>query len=350
MSTSIASEGTKSRALLSDKIKAHIRGKAKPVGSLGRLEELAVQIGLIAGTTTPDLGEARIMVFAGDHGITAEGVTAYPSVVSGEIAKLVLAGSAGVNVLARASGVRVELVDAGLLAPLPHHEAMIDYRVGPGTRNARREPAMTVEQCTAALDAGRALDARLGEANVGIVGYGEIGIGNTSAASLIAHALTGIDLRTLVGPGAGAPALGLEHKYEVLREALARAAIGPSTEGGRTFEVLRQFGGFEIVMMAGAMTAAAAAGRVIVVDGFISTAGAIAAEALHPGTLDNCVFAHCSAEPGHAALLHHLRVQPLLELQMRLGEGTGAALAIPIVRAAELMLREMADLPGEHPA
>jgi len=226
---------------------------------------------------------------------------------------------------------------------------LLERRIAPGTKNARREPAMSAEECTAALDAGRILDARLGQEKVGVIGYGEIGIGNTSAASLIAHALTGLDLRTLVGPGAGAPALGLDHKYNVLKETLDRAAIEPSTEAGRTFEVLRQFGGFEIVMMAGAMTAAAQAGRVIVVDGFISTAGAIAAEALYPGMLDNCVFAHCSAEPGHAALLHHLRVKPLLELEMRLGEGTGAALAVPIIRAAELMLREMADLPGEHP-
>jgi nicotinate-nucleotide--dimethylbenzimidazole phosphoribosyltransferase len=338
-----------SRSLLSDKLKAHIRGKAKPIGSLGRLEELALQIGLIADSTKPNLGLARILVFAGDHGITAEGVTAYPSVVSREIAKLVLAGTAGINVLARAACVSVELVDAGLLEPLPPHEALVDRRIGPGTKNARREPAMSAAECAAALDAGRALDARLGSQNVGIVGYGEIGIGNTSAASLIAHALTGIELKRLVGPGAGTPSLGIDHKFHVLQETLARAAIPPSTEADRTFEVLRQFGGFEIVMMAGAMTAAAQAGRVIVVDGFISTAGAIAAEALQPGTLDNCIFAHCSAEPGHAALLHHLRVRPLLELEMRLGEGTGAALAIPIVRAAELMLREMADLPGEHP-
>ncbi|WP_409560988.1 nicotinate-nucleotide--dimethylbenzimidazole phosphoribosyltransferase [Hyphomicrobium sp. MC8b] len=344
-----APQVTKSRELLSDKLKAHIRGKAKPVGSLGRLEELALQIGLIAGSTAPDLGNAKIVVFAADHGITAEGVTAYPSVVSREIAKFVLLGSAGVNVLARAAGIGVELVDAGLLEPLPPHELLTERRIGPGTKNARREPAMSVEECTAALDAGRVLDARLGTENVGIVGYGEIGIGNTSSASLIAHALTGLDLRTLVGPGAGAPALGLDHKYQVLTETIDRAAIAPSTEAGRTFEVLRQFGGFEIVMMAGAMTAAAQAGRVIVVDGFISTAGAIAAEALYPGTLDNCVFAHCSAEPGHAALLRHLHVKPLLELEMRLGEGTGAALAVPIIRGAELMLREMADLPGEHP-
>lgn len=338
-----------SRTLLADELRARLRGKAKPVGSLGRLEDLAVQVGLIAGSANPVLGAAKILVFAGDHGITAEGVTAYPSVVTREIAKFVLAGTAGVNVLARAAGVGVELVDAGMLEPLPAHDLLIDRRIGKGARNARREPAMSPEDCTAALEAGRALDADVGAENVGIVGFGEIGIGNTSSAALIAHALTGLDLKSLVGPGAGAPALGLDHKYQILAETIARAAIEPSTSAERTFEVLRQFGGFEIVMLAGAMTAAAASGRVIVVDGFISTAGAIAAEALSPGTIDNCVFAHCSAEPGHAALLKHLSVRPLLELEMRLGEGTGAALAVPIIRAAELLLREMADLPGEHP-
>ncbi|RUP08140.1 nicotinate-nucleotide--dimethylbenzimidazole phosphoribosyltransferase [Hyphomicrobium sp.] len=338
-----------SQTLLADELRARLRGKAKPVGSLGRLEDLAVQIGLIAGTTHPDLGVAKILVFAGDHGLTAEGVTAYPSVVTREIAKFVLAGTAGVNVLARAAGVGVELVDTGMLEPLPSHDRLLDRRIANGTRNARREPAMSAEECEAALEAGRALDAHLGAENAGIVGFGEIGIGNTSSAALIAHSLTGLDLKSLVGPGAGAPALGLDHKYQVLSETVARAAIEPSTSAERTFEVLRQFGGFEIVMMAGAMTAAAASGRVIVVDGFISTAGAIAAEALNPGTIDNCIFAHCSAEPGHAALLKHLSVRPLLELEMRLGEGTGSALAIPIIRAAELLLREMADLPGEHP-
>ncbi|MET0640238.1 MAG: nicotinate-nucleotide--dimethylbenzimidazole phosphoribosyltransferase, partial [Hyphomicrobium sp.] len=197
-----ATEVTKSRALLGDQLRARLRGKAKPIGSLGRLEDLAVQIGLISGSLNPDLGAARIMVFAGDHGITAEGVTAYPSVVTREIAKFVLAGTAGVNVLARAACVGVELVDAGLLEPLPPHDALLDRRIAPGTKNARREPAMSVEECTASLDAGRILDARLGTENVGIVGYGEIGIGNTSSAALIAHALTGLDLKSLVGPGA----------------------------------------------------------------------------------------------------------------------------------------------------
>ena len=346
---SIDRDGTGLRNALRDKLRARLRGKAKPIGSLGRLENLAEQIGMIRGSLDPKLGAAKILVFAGDHGLTEEGVTAYPSAVTREIAKLIVAGSAGINVLARAAGVGVELVDAGMLQPLPPHELLLDRRIGNGTRNSRREPAMSVEECRAALDAGSAIDALLGQQHVDIVGYGEIGIGNTSAAALVAHVLTGIDLATLVGPGAGAPPLGLDHKRLVLSDVLARASIDEADPAARTFEALRQFGGFEIAMMAGAMTAAAAAGRIIVVDGFISTAAAIAASGLKPETFDNCVFAHCSAEPGHTALLAFLGAKPLLELEMRLGEGTGAALAIPLIRAAELMLRDMADLPGEHP-
>jgi len=346
---SIDRDGTGLRNALRDKLRARLRGKAKPIGSLGRLENLAEQIGMIRGSLDPKLESAKILVFAGDHGLTEEGVTAYPSDVTREIAKLIVGGAAGINVLARAAGVGVKLVDAGMLQPLPPHELLLDRRIGNGTRNSRREPAMSVEECRAALDAGSAIDALLGQQHVDIVGYGEIGIGNTSAAALVAHVLTGIDLATLVGPGAGAPPLGLDHKRLVLSEVLARASINEADPAARTFEALRQFGGFEIAMMAGAMTAAAAAGRIIVVDGFISTAAAIAASGLKPETFDNCVFAHCSAEPGHTALLAFLGAKPLLELEMRLGEGTGAALAIPLVRAAELMLRDMADLPGEHP-
>lgn len=338
-----------SRAALEARLRARIRGKAKPVGSLGRIEELALQIGMVSGTLQPNLGRAKILVFAGDHGLTAEGVTAYPSAVTREIAKMVLAGNAGINVLARASGIDVALVDAGMLEPLPAHDLLIDRRVANGTKNSRLEPAMSPDECSQALEAGRAIAAELADDNVGIVGYGEIGIGNTSAAALVAHALTGIDLAALVGPGAGAPSLGLEHKRKVLEAVLARANIDTKGSRQRAREGLRQFGGFEIAMMTGAMTGAAAAGRIVVVDGFISTVAALAAIALNPETRDCCVFAHCSAEPGHKALLDHLGVRPLLELDMRLGEGTGAALAIPLVRAAELMLRDMADLPGEHP-
>lgn len=327
-----------------------LRGKAKPVGAMGRIEDLAVQIGVATGSIEPDLGGARVVVFAGDHGLTAEGVTAYPSVVTRDIAKLVLDGGAGINICARAAGVDVVLVDAGLLRPLAPHHQLLDRRIAAGTRNSRREPAMTEEQCQAALIEGRAIDASLGHDGVGIVAFGEIGIGNTSAAALVAHTLTGVDLVKLVGPGAGVPPLGLDHKLQILQETLACAPIKAPDLAARAIETLRQFGGFEMVMMAGAMVAAASARRIIIVDGFIGTAVAIAAAAMHPGTLDHCVFAHCSSEPGHRVLLDYLNVEPLFELGLRLGEGTGAVLAVQLVRAAEYMLRDMADLPGEHPA
>lgn len=328
---------------------AKLRGKAKPVGALGRLETLAVQIGMATGSIEPDLGAARVVVFAGDHGLTAEGVTAYPSLVTREIAKLVLDGCAGINICARAAGVDVVLVDAGMLRPLAPHDRLLDRRMGTGTRNSRREPAMTEDQCNAALIEGRAIDAGLGRDGVGIVAFGEIGIGNTSAAALVAHMLTGIDLTQLVGPGAGVPPLGLDHKLQILQETIACAPIKSPDLASRAIETLRQFAGFEMVMMASAMASAAAAGRIVLVDGFIGTAVAIAAEAMKPATLNNCIFAHCSSEPGHRVLLNHLGVEPLLDLGLRLGEGTGAVLAIPLVRAAEYLLRDMADLPGEHP-
>ncbi|MBA2126869.1 nicotinate-nucleotide--dimethylbenzimidazole phosphoribosyltransferase [Hyphomicrobium methylovorum] len=332
-----------------DTLTAAIRGKAKPVGSLGRLEELALQIGLVTRKPKPVLGAAEVLVFAGDHGLTAEGVTAYPSAVTREIAKLVLAGTAGINICARAAGAGVVLVDAGMIEALPPHASLIDRRIGRGTRNARREPAMTLEECAGALEEGHGLDAYLDEKNAGIVVFGEIGIGNTSAAALVGHVLTGIDLATLVGPGAGLDPAGVAHKLRVLSETVERAAIAIDDPRSRALEALRQFAGFEMVMMVGAMMAAAEARRIVIVDGFIVTAAALAALALAPAARSNFVFAHCSAEPGHRALLDHIGAKPLFDLQMRLGEGTGAALAIPLVRAAELMLREMADLPGQHP-
>lgn len=334
------------RIALKRQLADRIRGKAKPPGALGRLEELALQIGMVRGSLAPELGTSRIVVFAGDHGLTSEGVTAFPSSVTREIAKLVLDGTAGINICARASGVDVMLVDAGMLRPLPAHAMLLDRRIAAGTKNARREPAMTDEQCQAALVEGRAIDARLGHEGVGVVGYGEIGIGNSSAAALLAHIVTGIDIDQLAGPGAGLPPLGLDHKRQILRETIAVAPIRGQERSTRALEALRQFGGFEIAMMVGAMCAAATAGRLIVVDGFISTSAAAVAAAMKPDLLDNCVFSHCSAEPGHRLILKHLKAKPLLELDLRLGEGTGAALAMPLIRAAEMMLREMAELPA----
>jgi nicotinate-nucleotide--dimethylbenzimidazole phosphoribosyltransferase len=339
----------RSREDLRQKLEARVRGKAKPVGALGRLEQLAVQIGLVTGSLTPDLALAKVVVFAGDHGLTAEGVTAYPSVVTGEIAKLILAGGAGISVCARASGASVLLVDAGLITALAPHPQLLDRRIGAGTANARHQPAMTRDQFERAITAGGDIARDLAGSGAKLLAFGEVGIGNSSAAALVAHAVTGISLDALVGKGAGEPPLGLDHKRAVLRGTYARAAISQTNQAGRAADALTQFAGFEMVMMVGAVLSATDEDCVIVVDGFIATSVVLAAIAINPRVFDHCIFAHCSAEAGHMAMLAHLKVEPLLALGLRLGEGTGAALAIPIVRAAELMLRDMADLPGEHP-
>ena len=337
------------RNAMRDKIEACLRGKAKPVGALGQLETIAIQIGMVTGSLKPDLGPASVIVFAGDHGLTAEGVTAYPSIVTGEIAKLILAGGAGINVCARAGGAGVMLVDAGLLTPLEPHENLISCRIAAGTANALLGPAMTTQQCDQAFAAGR--DIVHGVAGTGskLLAFGEVGIGNSSAAALVAHAVSGVPLDTLVGLGAGAPPGGLDHKRRVLSAAWTRAAIAGVDARARAIDALLQFAGFEMVMMAGALQAAAEDDCVIVVDGFIASAVAAAAISIDPHIKDHCIFAHCSAEAGHRALLKHMGAQPLLDLGLRLGEGTGAALVLPIVRAAEGLLRDMADLPGEHP-
>jgi nicotinate-nucleotide--dimethylbenzimidazole phosphoribosyltransferase len=328
---------------------ARILGKAKPAGALGRLETLAVQIGLVTGSLTPDLGPAKIVVFAGDHGLTAEGVSAYPSVVTREIAKLILAGGAGINVCAGVTATGILLVDAGLLSPLDDHPNLLQRRMANGTANSRHAPAMSRNDFESAMAAGGDIARGLAQSGTKLLAFGEVGIGNTSAAALVAHAITGISLETLVGAGAGIPPLGLDHKRQVLSDTFARAALGGGNNPSRTAEALRQFAGFEMVMMAGAILEAAGQGCLVVIDGFIATAVAAAAIAIDDGVTGHCIFAHCSAEAGHRALLAHVGATPLLDLGLRLGEGTGAALALPIVRAAEAMLRDMADLPGEHP-
>jgi nicotinate-nucleotide--dimethylbenzimidazole phosphoribosyltransferase len=322
---------------------AKIAGKAKPLGALGRLEQLAVQIGQIRSSATPRLGPAELVIFAADHGLTAEGVAAYPSAISGEIAKLVLAGGAGANICASVADAEVLVVDAGLLQPLQPGPLVRSARIAAGTANSRLGPAMTVAQRDAALIHGRDIVAELAALGVDIFCFGEIGIGNTSAASLLAHAVTALPLGTLVGAGAGVAPAGLAHKRAVITAAYGRC---PTRDPA---EALQQFAGFEMVMLTGAMIEAAAQHRLVLVDGFIATACAAVACALVPNLRDRLIFAHASAEAGHGALLYALDATPLLDLGLRLGEGTGAALAVPLVRAAAGILTSMADLPGAHP-
>jgi nicotinate-nucleotide--dimethylbenzimidazole phosphoribosyltransferase len=324
-------------------LQVKIAGKAKPLGALGRLEQLAVQVGLIRGTLSPTLQSSFLVVFAGDHGLAAEGVAAYPQEVSAQIAGLVASGRAGANICGRASHTDVWVVDAGLLNPLPAGPVTRHHRVGPGTANSRLGPAMTGEQRDAALAHGQAIARDLSGLGVDILCVGEIGIGNTSAASLVAHAVTGLPLASLVGLGAGLPPGKLAHKRAVIEAAYARCPTNDPAEA------LMQFAGFEMVMMIGAIIEGAKRQQLVLIDGFIATACAAAACALVPNLRERLIFAHTSAEAGHTVLLAHLDADPLLNLGLRLGEGTGAALAVPLVRAAASILTDLADLPGAHP-
>ena len=321
--------------MLVTRLRALVDGKAKPPGALGRIEDLAVQLGLTQGRSDPRIHAATVLVFAGDHGLTEEGVSAYPQAVTAAMVGLFLSGRASITAFARAADVGVTVIDAGVAADLGSHANLIDAKVARGTRNAATGPAMTVAQAVQALDAGVALAAAQ---TADAIALGEMGIGNTASASLIMHRLAPAPLEACIGLGAGHDAAGLERKLAALARAAARC------EATEPFEVLRQFGGFEIAMMAGALLGAAAARKAVVVDGFIATAAALVAIRLVPEARDYCIFAHGSAEQGHRAMLESLGARPLLDLGLRLGEGTGAVLAIPLLRAAARLLTDVADL------
>ncbi len=320
---------------LAERLERKVAGKAKPPGSLGRLEALAVQVGLIQGTETPRVGAVEAYVFAGDHGINVDGVSAYPSAVTAAMVATFLAGRASVNALAGACDVTVKVVDAGVDAELAAHPDLIDAKVRRGTRNAAVEPALTLAEVGQALEAGATI-ARVSSADALVLG--EMGIGNTASAALIMHRLAPAPLADCIGVGAGHDAQGLARKTAVLERAAARASADEA------LDVLAEFGGLEIAMMAGACLGGAQAGKVMIVDGFISTAAALAAVRLAPGLLPRLVFAHASAERGHRRMLEVLGAEPLLTLDMRLGEGSGGVLAAPIVRAAARMMSETASL------
>jgi nicotinate-nucleotide--dimethylbenzimidazole phosphoribosyltransferase len=312
--------------------------KTKPPGSLGRLEALAVQLALVQGSPRPVLRSPQLVVFAGDHGIAAQGVSAYPSEVTRQMVLNFLAGGAAVSVLARQHGLQVTVADCGVAAEFEPRAGLVRLKVPGaerGTADTRRGPAMDMAQCVAAVDKGRQLVSTL-LGNVLLLG--EMGIANTSAAALLMARLTGEPLDACVGRGTGLDDTGLAHKRQVLQQALAvnAGAVAP-------LEALAALGGYEIATMVGAVQQAASERRVIVVDGFITTAAVAVAAALQPGVLDACVFSHCSNESGHARWLQRLGATPLLDLGLRLGEGSGAALAWPLLVSACHVLAEMAS-------
>ena len=314
--------------------------KTKPLGALGQLEQVALRLGRMQQTLTPTLTQPHILVFAGDHGAAKVGVSAFPQDVTWQMVENFLAGGAAINVFARHNGLSIQVIDCGVAHDFGVRDGLVDAKQGPGTANYVVEPAMSAEACAAALARGRALAHELADAGCNVVGFGEMGIGNTASASLITHALTGTPLVDCIGRGTGLDDAGLTRKRELLTQAVARAAQPANAPAER---VLAEFGGFEIVTMAGAMLGAAERGMTLLVDGFIVTSALLAASRLAPEVVDYCIFCHRSAEPGHLAQLDALGADPLLDLGLRLGEGTGAALAWPLVKAAAGFLNEMAS-------
>jgi nicotinate-nucleotide--dimethylbenzimidazole phosphoribosyltransferase len=312
--------------------------RTKPPGSLGRLESIALQMGLIQRTTHPTVERPAMIVFAGDHGIALEGVSPYPQAVTAQMVLNFLAGGAAINALSRVAGVTLEVVNAGIATPLPHTEGLVHIPVAAGTRNFAHEPAMTRDEALAAMHAGAERVRHHAALGTNVIGFGEMGIANTSAAACLMSRLCGVPIDECVGRGTGLDNAGLAKKRNVLASALARHALSADP-----IDVLATFGGFEIAMMAGAYLAAAEAGMTILVDGFIATSALLVADALAPNVREYCVFAHASNEAGHRRMLDFFGAIPLLCLDMRLGEGTGAALAVPLLRACVAFLNEMAS-------
>ena len=315
----------------------HLDGLTKPPGSLGRLEELALRLAVLAGGA-PSVERPVILTLAADHGVAAEGVSAYPQVVTAQMVENFLRGGAAVNVLARQAGARVVVADLGVAGPLGEAPGLVSCPVGPGTRNMARGPAMTRAEAERALLAGARLAEEALAAGADLLGTGEMGIGNTTAASAITAALTGAGPERVTGRGTGVDDAALARKLGVVRRALA--VNRPDPRDG--LDVLAKVGGFEIAGLVGVILAASARRVPVALDGFIAGAAALVAVALAPDARHALFAAHRSAEPGHALALEHLGLAPYLELGMRLGEGTGAALFVHLARAAARIFREMA--------
>lgn len=325
------------RADLARRVQARLDRLTKPPGSLGELERLAVRLALVQGTERPAVVAPHVVVFAADHGAAAHGISAYPPAVTAQMVANFLAGGAAIAVFARALGLELCVVDAGVAADLPAHARLRALKVARGTRSYLDGPAMSPAECALALERGAAVIAELAAQGCTVVALGEMGIGNTSSAALLAHRLAGLPLAACVGPGAGLDADGVARKLALLERAAARAPAARDAHA-----VLAEFGGFEIAMLAGALLGCARHGVLALVDGYIVAAAVLVAARLDPRVLEHCVHAHVSAEPGHRLVLDALGARPLLDLGLRLGEASGAALAFPLVLAAERMLNGMA--------
>ncbi|MCR5820204.1 MAG: nicotinate-nucleotide--dimethylbenzimidazole phosphoribosyltransferase [Bacteroidaceae bacterium] len=315
----------------------------KPKGSLGRLESIAMQVALIQQTLTPQLNAPCHILFGGDHGIEREGVSLSPREVTYQQMQNYDLGGGGVNVFCRQHGFQLRIVDVGVDYDFNHAEypKIIDRKVARGTRNFLYEAAMSTVEWEQALRVGaEQVDACI-DTGCNIICFGEMGIGNTSPSSILMHLFEDIPLERCVGCGSGLDSEGVRHKTDVLRQAVANSKFTPANSSGRPTEVTRYFAGLEMAAAIGGMMRAAERRLVILVDGFIMTACMLAASRIEPAVMDYAIFGHCGDEGGHRLMLDAMGVEPLLSLGLRLGEGTGALIAYPIVQSAVAMLNEM---------
>ena len=314
--------------------------KTKPLGSLGRLEEIAQKVGLIQQTATPQLTHPNIVVISGDHGIANEGVSPFPQEVTRQMVINFVRGGAAINVFAKQNGIEIKIVDAGVKGDFEDamKNKIIHAKIANGTNSFLKDPAMSTEQCHEAIQKGADITDDCFSEGCNIIGFGEMGIGNTSSSAMLMHLITGESLETCVGKGTGLDPKGVSKKRAILSEALKNYK-----QDGAPLDILAYFGGFELAMMVGAFLQAAKHRMTILVDGFNVTAALLVAHQVEPHVTDYCIFAHQSGEKGHRKMLEYLEVQPLLNLNMRLGEGTGAALAYPLVEAAVHSLNQMAS-------
>lgn len=314
-----------------------IDSRTKPKGSLGMLESIALQIGMIQKTLTPEFHNPTILVFAADHGIADEGVSPCPKEITYQMVMNFVNGGAGINVFTRQNGITLKVIDAGVDHDFPDGISVIDAKIAKGTRNMLYEPAMSIDLCYAAIEKGRELVRNEHKNGCNVIGFGEMGIANSSSASLLLHKYGKFSLEECVGPGAGHSPAGVEHKLDVLKRVSAKYNVENS------IEILATFGGLEIAMMCGAILEAKKLEMVILADGFIATSAFIAAHEIEPEILKNTIFSHSSGEKGHRLMLQHLNGTPVLNLGLRLGEGTGVAIAYPVIKSSLVFLNEMAS-------
>lgn len=320
-----------------EELQHKIDTRTKIVGSLGKLEDLALRIGMIQGSLTPELRNPAILVFAADHGIADEGVSVCPKEITWQMAMNFVRGGAAISVFSHQHDIHLRVIDVGVDYDFPTDISVENHKIAYGSRNMLHEPAMTRDECLQAMEIGRACVREEHARGCNVVGFGEMGIANTSPSTLLLHHFTGTPLEVCTGRGAGLDKKGVNHKLEVLTEIAHK--YHPTTP----LEALATFGGLEIAAICGGVLEAKKLGMVIIADGFITSAGFLAAYEMDHSVIDNVVFSHASEEPGHKAMVEYMHGDPILHLGLRLGEGTGCAIVYPILRSSLVFLNEMAS-------